>query len=106
MIDPSDTKAVQSITGRRSRLEIELHARESVRVILRCEGNEMLADAGPQARKNRKRIRWNTLRIFSGRERPRCLQIVCRSRMALLGQTPSDNAVSNFMREAGQERNR
>src|SRR5688500_7176715 len=48
---------------------------ESVRVILRCEGNEMLADARPQARKNRKRIRWNTLRIFSGRERPRCLQM-------------------------------
>src|SRR5687767_481031 len=48
----------------------------------------MPADARPQARKNRRRIRWNTLRIFSGRERRRCLQIVCRSRTALLGQTP------------------
>ena len=48
----------------------------------------MLADARPQARKNRRRIRWNTLRMFSSRERRRCPQIVCRSRMALLGQTP------------------
>jgi hypothetical protein len=42
---------------------------------------------GRRLEKNRRRIRWNTLRI-SGRERRRCLQIVCRSRMALLGQTP------------------
>ena len=48
----------------------------------------MLTDARPQARKNRRRIRWNTLRIFLGRERRRWQQIVCRSRMALLGQTP------------------
>src|SRR5688572_32798821 len=61
---------------------------EPVRVILRCEAKKMPADARPQARKNRRRIRWNTLRIFSGRERRRCLQIVCRSRTALLGQTP------------------
>ncbi len=27
------------------------HPKESVRVILRCQGNEMLADARPQARK-------------------------------------------------------
>jgi hypothetical protein len=37
---------------------------EPVRVILRCEEKEMPADARPQARKNRRRIRWNTLRIF------------------------------------------
>jgi hypothetical protein len=48
---------------------------ESVRVILRCEEKELLADARPQVRKNRRRIRWNTLRIVSGRERRRC----CRS---------------------------
>ncbi len=64
-------------------------SKESVRVILRCEAKELLVDARTQARKNRRRIRWNTLRIFSGRERRRYLQIVCRSRMALLGQTPS-----------------
>jgi len=40
--------------------------KESVRVILRCEAKETLAGARPQARKNRKRIRWNTVRIFSG----------------------------------------
>ena len=61
---------------------------ESVRVILRCEARELRADARPQARKNRRRIRWNTVRIVSGRERRRCLQIVCRSRTASLGQTP------------------
>ena len=44
--------------------------------------------SGARFEKNRRRIRWNTLRIFSGRERRRCQQIVCRSRMALLGQTP------------------
>jgi hypothetical protein len=42
----------------------------------------------PQARQDALLPRGNTLRIFSGRERRRCLQIVCRSRMALLGQTP------------------
>jgi hypothetical protein len=36
----------------------------------------------------KRRIRWNTLRSFSGRERRRRPQIVCRSRMALLGQAP------------------
>ena len=51
-----------------------------------CERAVSREPAG--SRKNRRRIRWNTLRIFSGRERRRCLQIVCRSRMALLGQTP------------------
>jgi hypothetical protein len=70
----------------------------------------MLADARPQARKNRRRIRWNMLRAHGatnkshhvcarrrdgeaagtvlGRERRRCLQIVFRSRMVLLGQAP------------------
>ena len=55
---------------------------ESVRVILRCEAKETLADTRPQAQKNRKRIRWNTLRIFLSRARRRCLRIVCRRRMA------------------------
>ena len=45
---------------------------------------------GRRLEKNRRRIRWNTLKIFSSRERRRCLQIVCRSRMALLGQTPRE----------------
>jgi hypothetical protein len=31
----------------------------------------------------------NTLRVVSGRERRRCLQVVYRSRTVLLGQTPS-----------------
>ena len=36
---------------------------------VRDEAKEMWRDARPQARKNRRRIHWNTLRIFSGRER-------------------------------------
>ena len=36
----------------------------SVRVILRCDANAMLADTRPQTRRNRKRIHWNTLGDF------------------------------------------
>ena len=72
---------------RKSYGETRIICKESVRVILRCEAKETLVDARPQARKTRRRIRWNTVRIFSGRERSRCQRIVCRRRMALLGQT-------------------
>ena len=44
------------------RRDLTGHIAESVRVILRCEAKETLADARPQAWKNRRRIRWNTLR--------------------------------------------
>ena len=74
---------------RKSYGETRIICKESVRVILRCEAKETLVDERRKARKNRRRIRWNTLRIFSGRERRRCQQIVCRSRMALFGQTPN-----------------
>jgi hypothetical protein len=37
----------------------------------RDEAKEVRPDARPQARKNRRCIRWNTLKIFSGRERHR-----------------------------------
>ena len=37
---------------------------ESVRVILRCEVKETLADERRKARKNRRRIRRNAVRIF------------------------------------------
>jgi hypothetical protein len=46
-------------------------------------------DARPQVRKNRRRIRWNTLRIFSGREQRRWLWIVRRSRTVNVGQAPN-----------------
>ena len=45
---------------------------EPVRHYLRNEANEVQTDARPQSWKNRRRIRWNTLRIFSGRERRSC----------------------------------
>jgi len=41
-----------------------------------------------QARKNRRCIRWNTLRIFSDRERRRWLRIVRRSRTTNVRQAP------------------
>ena len=58
----------------------------------------MRPDARPQARKNRRRIRWNTLRIFSGRERRRWSQIVRRSRTVNIGQTPRNNKPANTLR--------
>jgi len=53
--------------------------KEPVRHCLRDEAKEARPDARPRARKNRRCIRWNTLRIFSGRERRRWLRIVRRS---------------------------
>ena len=52
---------------------------------LRHEAKEGKADARPQAPKNRRRIRWNTVRIFRGREQSRCLAIVRRSRTVNVG---------------------
>ena len=48
----------------------------------------MRPDARPQVWKNRKRIRGNTLRIFSRRERRRWPWIVRRSRTVNAGQVP------------------
>jgi hypothetical protein len=53
---------------------------EPVRRYLRDEAKEVRPGARPQVRKNRRRIRWNTLRIFSGRERRRWSRIIRRSR--------------------------
>jgi hypothetical protein len=50
-------------------------------IAVRYEAKEAQADARPQTPKNRRRILWNTLRIFRGREQSRCLCIVRRSRM-------------------------
>ncbi len=49
----------------------------------------MRPDARPQVRKNRGRIRWNTLRTFQGRERRRWLRIGRRSRTVYVGQAPN-----------------
>src|SRR5437016_3203838 len=58
-----------------------LYRQESVRVILRYEVNELLADARLRVSRNQRRILCNTSRISWSRERCRCRQIVCRSRM-------------------------
>jgi hypothetical protein len=57
-------------------------------IAVRDEAKEVRADARPQARKNRRCIRWNTLRIFSGRERRKWSRIVRRSRKVNVGQAP------------------
>ena len=58
-------------------------------ITVRDEAKEVWPDARPQNRKNRKRIRWNTLRIFSGRERRRWSRIIRRSRTVNVGQAPN-----------------
>ena len=60
-------------------------------IAVRDEAKKIRPDARPQARENRRRIRWNTntLRIFSGRERRRWSWIDRRSRMVNVGQVPS-----------------
>jgi hypothetical protein len=66
----------------------EPHTRSLSDIAVRDEAKEVRPDARPQARKNRRRIRWNTLRIFSGRERRRWSWIVRRSRAVSVGQAP------------------
>ena len=65
-----------------------LWARSLSDIAVRGEAKEVLPDARPQAWKNRRCIRWNTLRIFSGRERRRWSRIIHRSRMVNVGQAP------------------
>jgi hypothetical protein len=67
---------------------IHLHPRSLSDIGLRHVAKMALADARPQAPKNWGRIRWNTLRIFWGREQNRCLRIVRRNRMGNVGQAP------------------
>ena len=57
-------------------------------IAVRDEAKEVRPDARPQAWKNRRRIRRNTLRIFSGRERCRWSRIVRRSKTVNAGQAP------------------
>ena len=73
-------------------------ARSLSDIAVRDEAKEVRPDARPQARKNRRRIRWNTLRIFSGRERRRWSRIVRRSRTVNVGQAPRNNKPANTLR--------
>ena len=74
---------------------------EPVRHCLRDEAKEVRPDARPQARKNRRRIRWNTLRIFSGRARRRWSRIVRRSRTVNVGHAPRSNQVDRIIARRG-----
>jgi hypothetical protein len=55
----------------------------------------------PQAWKNRRCIRWNTLRISSGRERDRWSRIVRRSRKVNVGQAPRRHRCNEISHDAG-----
>lgn len=61
-----------------------------------------MRDRRPQ--KHRRRIGWNTLRSFWGREQSRCLRIIRRSRKVNVGQapnTPHTGLASKPCRRAG-----
>ncbi len=73
-------------------------ARSLSDIALRNEAKEVWPDARPQAWKNRRCIRWNPLRIFSGRARRRWSQIVRRSRTVTIGQAPRNNKPANQLR--------
>src|SRR6267143_5347132 len=60
-----------------------IDGRSLFNIAVRDEAKEARPDARPQARKNRRCIRWNTLRIFSGRERRRWSWIVRRSKRSV-----------------------
>src|SRR5258705_14003021 len=70
------------------------HASSVFGIAVRDEAKEVRPDARPQAWKNRRCIRWNTLRIISGRERRRWLQIVRRRRKVNVGQAPKPHAIT------------
>src|SRR5882762_5391358 len=59
-------------------------------IAVRDEAKEVRPDARPQARKNRRCISRNTLRIFSGRARRRWWRIVRRSRKVNVAQAPRE----------------
>jgi hypothetical protein len=58
-------------------------------------------DITPQARKNRRCIRWNTLRIFSGRARGSWSRIVRRSRTVTIGQISKGRGYEHFKSGTG-----
>ncbi len=66
-------------------------AQEPVRHCLRGEAQEGQSDARPEARNNRRCIRWITLRMVLGRERSRRSSILRRSRTVSVGQSPQQN---------------
>ena len=61
-------------------------AQKPVLHCLRDEAREVAARCEPQARKNRRCVRRNTLRIFQGRERHRWLRIIRHKRTVSVGQ--------------------
>jgi hypothetical protein len=63
-----------------------IRARSLSDIAVRGEAKEVRLYARPQARKNQMCIRWNTLRIFSGRAQRRGSRIVRRSRKVNVGK--------------------
>ena len=66
-------------------------------IAVRDQAKEARPDTRPQARKNRRRIRSNTLGIFSGRERCRWLRIIRRSRTVNVGQAPTMHRLRTYL---------
>ena len=80
---------VEGLNDARTKLAaVSAFCRSLFDITVRDEAKEVRPDARPQVRKNRRCIRWNTLRIFSSRERLRWSQIVRRSRKVNVGQAP------------------
>ena len=73
-------------------LDRPLRSRSLSDIGLRNEAKKARPDERHKAWKNRKRIHWNTLRIFSGRARRRWSWIIRRSRTASVGQAPNSTA--------------
>jgi hypothetical protein len=58
-------------------------------IAIRDEAKQVRPVARPLTRKKRRRIRWHTLKMFSGRERRRCLRIIHRSRTVNVELAPT-----------------
>ena len=67
-------------------------------IAVRDEAKEVRPDGRPQARKNRRPICRNTLRIFSGRERRRRSRIARRSRTVNVEQAPYYSSSNNILK--------
>src|SRR2546427_4039013 len=87
--EDSDTFRVQKLSITTSPSTVQA-ARSLSDFAVRDEAKEVRPDARPQARKNRRCICWNTLRIFSGRERRKWWRIVRRSRKVNVAQAPRE----------------
>lgn len=67
----TDVSSFRTSQGEHGSITRQPRARSLPDLAVRDEAKEVWSDARPQARKSRRRIRWNPLRIVHGRERRR-----------------------------------